>query len=224
MKTSEFFGKLRSSYLWGNIAAMAVVLVLVCWGVQLALDIYTHHGEEVIIPNVKHKSFEDACHIMENAGLEVVVTDTGYVKALGPDCILEQSPAAGEKVKTGHIIYVTVNATHSPTISLPDVIDNSSLRDAMAKLTSMGFKLTQPEFVTGEKDWVYGIVADGKPRQTGDKISVDTPVTIQVGNGQVGSSDDIDFVDGGGDDVLFEDGGDVDEFQVVTGPMEENAE
>ena len=68
---------------------MAVVLVLACWGVQLALDIYTHHGEEVIIPNVKHKSFEDACHIMENAGLEVVVTDTGYVKALGPDCILE---------------------------------------------------------------------------------------------------------------------------------------
>ena len=224
MKTSEFFGKLRSSYLWGNIAAMAVVLVLACWGVQLALDIYTHHGEEVIIPNVKHKSFEDARHIMENAGLEVVVTDTGYVKALGPDCILEQSPAAGEKVKTGHIIYVTVNATHSPTISLPDVIDNSSLRDAMAKLTSMGFKLTQPEFVTGEKDWVYGIVADGKPTHTGDKISVDTPVTIQVGNGQVGSSDDIDFVDGGGDDVLFEDGGDVDEFQVVTGPMEENAE
>lgn len=224
MKTSEFFGKLRSSYLWGNIAAMAVVLVLACWGVQLALDIYTHHGEEVIIPNVKHKSFEDARHIMENAGLEVVVTDTGYVKALGPDCILEQSPAAGEKVKTGHIIYVTVNATHSPTISLPDVIDNSSLRDAMAKLTSMGFKLTQPEFVTGEKDWVYGIVAGGKPKQTGDKISVDTPVTIQVGNGQVGSSDDIDFVDGGGDDVLFEDGGDVDEFQVVTGPREENAE
>lgn len=224
MKTSEFFGKLRSSYLWGNIAAMAVVLVLACWGVQLALDIYTHHGEEVIIPNVKHKSFEDARHIMENAGLEVVVTDTGYVKALGPDCILEQSPAAGEKVKTGHIIYVTVNATHSPTISLPDVIDNSSLRDAMAKLTSMGFKLTQPEFVTGEKDWVYGIVAGGKPKQTGDKISVDTPVTIQVGNGQVGSSDDIDFVDGGGDDVLFEDGGDVDEFQVVTGPMDENAE
>ena len=224
MKTSEFFGKLRSSYLWGNIAAMAVVLVLACWGVQLALDIYTHHGEEVVIPNVKHKSFEDARHIMENAGLEVVVTDTGYVKALGPDCILEQSPAAGEKVKTGHIIYVTVNATHSPTISLPDVIDNSSLRDAMAKLTSMGFKLTQPEFVTGEKDWVYGIVAGGKPKQTGDKISVDTPVTIQVGNGQVGSSDDIDFVDGGGDDVLFEDGGDVDEFQVVTGPMEENAE
>ena len=40
----------------------------------------------------------------------------------------------------------------------------------------------------------------------------------------MGSSDDIDFVDGGGDDVLFEDGGDVDEFQVVTGPMEENAE
>ena len=226
MKTSEFFGKLRSSYLWGNIAAMAVVVVLACWGVQLALDIYTHHGEEIAIPDVRHKTFSDASHIMGDAGLEVVVTDTGYVKTLPPDCILEQSPAPGEKVKSGHIIYVTVNATHSPTIALPDIIDNSSLRDAMAKLTAMGFKLTQPEFVPGEKDWVYGIVVGGRQRQTGDRISVDDPVTIQVGNGQVSSDDDIDMIDAGTDtgmetgneDGFVDESGDVDEFHEVTEP------
>ena len=215
MKTSEFFGKLRSSYLWGNIAAMAVVLVLACWGVQLALDIYTHHGEEVIIPNVKHKSFEDARHIMENAGLEVVVTDTGYVKALGPDCILEQSPAAGEKVKTGHIIYVTVNATHSPTISLPDVIDNSSLREAMARLSAMGFRLGTPQRVPGEKDWVYGITVHGRHVSAGDRVAVDDPIVVQAGSGMVDEADSINFIDPFDEN---ESAGEVDEFEEVKAP------
>ena len=142
MKTSEFFGKLKSTYFWGNILAMIIVVAGVCWGTSFAIDIYTHHGESV-------------------------VSDTGYVKSLPPDCILEQSPAAGSHVKTGHVIYVIVNASRSPEISLPDIIDNSSLREAMAKLTAMGFKLTQPQFVPGEKDWVVGVVAGTRQLQAG---------------------------------------------------------
>ena len=138
---------------------MIIVVAGVCWGTSFAIDIYTHHGESVAIPNIKQKSFADAEHILADAGLSVVVSDTGYVKSLPPDCILEQSPAAGSHVKTGHVIYVIVNASRSPEISLPDIIDNSSLREAMAKLTAMGFKLTQPQFVPGEKDWVVGVVA-----------------------------------------------------------------
>ena len=157
MKTSEFFGKLKSTYFWGNILAMIIVVAGVCWGTSFAIDIYTHHGESVAIPNIKQKSFADAEHILADAGLSIVVSDTGYVKSLPPDCILEQSPAAGSHVKTGHVIYVIVNASRSPEISLPDIIDNSSLREAMAKLTAMGFKLTQPQFVPGEKDWVVGV-------------------------------------------------------------------
>ena len=224
MSIKEFIGKFKSMKLWGNLMAMAMVIVALAIGFKFAVDIYTHHGEAVTIPNLTHKTFENSEHVLSQLGLNIEVSDTGYIKTLPPGCILEQYPAPGERVKPGRTVYVTINATHTPTIALPDVIDNCSLREAMAKLTAMGFKLNPPQFVPGEKDWVYGIVADGKPKQTGDKISVDTPVTIQVGNGQVGNSDDIDFVDGGGDDVLFEDGGDVDEFQVVTGPMEENAE
>lgn len=221
MKTSVFFSKLKSSYFWGNILAMALVVAGVCWGTKLAIDIYTHHGEAIAIPDVRHKSFEDARHILADAGLDIVVSDTGYVKALPPDCILEQSPAAGERVKSGHIIYVIVNASHSPEISLPDIIDNSSLREAMAKLTAMGFKLTQPQFVPGEKDWVYGVLAGNRQLQAGDKVSVDTPITIQVGNGQLSEEDSINFVDHSTDnDEFIDEGGDVDEFHEVTAPEE----
>lgn len=221
MKTSEFFGKLKSMYFWGNILAMIIVVAGVCWGTSFAIDIYTHHGESVAIPNIKQKSFADAEHILADAGLSVVVSDTGYVKSLPPDCILEQSPAAGSHVKTGHVIYVIVNASRSPEISLPDIIDNSSLREAMAKLTAMGFKLTQSQFVPGEKDWVVGVVAGTRQLQAGDKVTVDTPITIQVGNGQLSADDSINFIDNTIESEDFiDEGGDVDDFHEVTGEHE----
>ena len=208
-------------YFWGNILAMIIVVVGVCWGTSFAIDIYTHHGESVAIPNIKQKSFADAEHILADAGLSVVVSDTGYVKSLPPDCILEQSPAAGSHVKTGHVIYVIVNASRSPEISLPDIIDNSSLREAMAKLTAMGFKLTQPQFVPGEKDWVVGVVAGTRQLQAGDKVTVDTPITIQVGNGQLSADDSINFIDNTIESEDFiDEGGDVDDFHEVRGEGE----
>lgn len=218
MKSSDFFGKLTSRYLWGNLAAMLAVIVALCVGVKFGLDAYTHHGEEIPIPDVRHKLFSDAEHIMQNAGLTIVVNDTGYVKTAAPDAILTQSPEPGVKVKSGHIVYVTINSPHTPTISLPDVIDNSSLREAMAKLTAMGFRLGQPQYIPGEKDWVYGITVRGKSVVAGDRIAIDAPLVIQVGNGLRSDADSVDYIDpfGEGDIEMME--GDVDEFEEVTAP------
>ncbi|EFM01292.1 PASTA domain protein [Hoylesella marshii DSM 16973 = JCM 13450] len=221
MKSSEFVGKFKSKYLWGNILAMIGVVLLLGVGAKYGLDLYTHHGEAIAVPALRSKSFADAKKILETMGLEIVVSDTGYVKTLPPDCILEQSPIAGQKVKSGHIIYVTVNALNSPTLTLPDLIDNSSLREAQAKLTAMGFRLGNPQYVAGEKDWVYGIICKGKHLNAGDRVSVEDLLVIQVGNGVRDDADSVDIVD-----PIFEDNhgteqpdnSDVDEFEVVTGP------
>ncbi len=220
MTLSEFVNKFKSGYLWGNLAAMFLVVVLLCVGVKFGIDIYTHHGEAIPIPDVRHKSFRDAERILKDAGLEIEVSDTGFVKTLPPDCILEQSPGAGETVKAGHIIYVTINSDHSPTITIPDVIDNSSLREAMAKLTAMGFKLGTPQYVPGEADWVYGILVKGRHVVAGDKVSTDDTLIIQVGNGQRDASDSVNVIapmDVDGFDVIEGEGkeSDEDNFEVV---------
>ena len=76
---------------------MVAVVFAVSLGVKFGLDIYTHHGEVVQIPNVRHKAFSDAEYLLKQSGLQVVVSDTGYVPGMRPDCILEQSPAPGER-------------------------------------------------------------------------------------------------------------------------------
>lgn len=214
MKQSEFFGKFKSWYLWGNLLAMFMVVLAVGIGVRYGLDVYTHHGESIEIPNVKHRQFADAEQILKNAGLKIEVVDTGYVKSLPANCILEQSPAPGEKVKSGHVITVTINASHSPTITLPDVIDNSSLREAMAKLSAMGFKLGMPQYIAGEKDWVYGILVKGRHVVAGDRISVEETLIIQVGNGLRDGEDSVDYIDPVSSDYGDEEG-DIDDFEEV---------
>ena len=224
MTSSEFINKFKSKYLWGNLGAMFLVLVLLCVGVKFGIDIYTHHGEAIRVPDIRYKNINDATRILDDAGLEIVVSDTGYVRSLPADCILEQTPAFGEVVKSGHIIYVTINSNHSPRITIPDVIDNSSLREAMAKLTAMGFKLGSPEYIPGEEDWVYGILVKGRHVVAGDKVSIDDVLIIQVGNGQRDTTDSFDMVDPvyhENDDVMEGEGDGTesteDNFEVVPG-------
>ena len=223
MTTKEFFNKFKSRSLWLNLAAMCGVVVALLFGAKVGIDIYTHHGEAIPVPDVVHKNYDDAARILDDLGLQIVVTDTGYVKSLPADCILEQSPSVGDRVKGGHVVYVIINSDHSPKIAIPDIIDNCSLREAMAKLTAMGFKLGQPKFISGEQDWVYGIIANGRHVVAGDKVGVEEKLIIEVGNGQRDADEDVDFVDpenGNHDDMEEIDGGydtdgDKDEFEEV---------
>lgn len=217
MSPSEFINKFRSRYLWGNIFAMIAVIAVLIVAVWIGLNIYTKHGEAIAIPDVRHKSMTEARRILEEKGLNVEVTDTGYVKGLAADCVLEQNPASGEMVKSGHTVSLIVNASSTPTITLPDIIQNSSLREATAKLKAMGFKVGQPNFVEGEKDWIYGVTVDGRQVASGDHISVNKTVVLQVGNGLMAESDSVHYVDYYMDraDEPTENNGDVDDFVEV---------
>lgn len=226
MKTKEFFGKFMSGYLLGNLLAMVVVIVLLCFGVKYGLDWYTHHGQGIVVPKVEGMTYMKACALVEQNGLRIMVTDSGYNKRLPANCILAQSPGEGTKVKEGHTIYVTVNSPSSPSFAIPDVVDNSSLREAEAKLMAIGFKLLPPKYVPGEKDWVYGIVSHGRRVSTGDMVSIDSPLTLMVGSGMYDEeNDNIDYLEPGfqqflqsGDDNIVTDDSDIDEFEEVTEP------
>lgn len=192
--------KIKGLYIWCNLLAMAVVAVLIVAGVFWGLDRYTLHGEEVSVPDVREKTVADASHMLESAGLRMEVGDTGYARMLPSGCVLEQLPAAGSKVKSGRLVRVIVNSGRTPTLTIPDVIDNNSYREARAYLTTMGFKVGEPQYVAGERDWVYGIRVRGRNVTAGDKVSVDDVLTIQVGNGTRDEDDDVFFTDGDGPD------------------------
>ncbi len=220
MKSKDFFRKFLDKYLWGNLLAMAVVVVALFLGLKYGLDRYTHHGEEIPVPDVRGMGFASAKALLEGDGLRVEVGDTGYNKRMPADCVLLQNPAGGAKVKSGHMIYVTVNSKSTPTLTIPDIVDNSSVREAEARLRAMGFRMLDPKPVAGEKDWVYGITAGGRRVSMGDRVPIDVPLQLQVGSGMYDDDNmEIDYVESDYGGMESE----IDEFEVVTGPPADEA-
>ena len=215
MNVKEFFDNLFSRYLLYHLLGMLVTITVLCLCIGFGLDIYTHHGEIIEVPNLHGMSYEKACRLLEEKGLIVEVGDSGYNKKLPANSILAQTPDPGLFVKEGRIVYVTVNSPSSPTFAIPDIIDNASVREAQAKLTAMGFKLNAPQLVEGEKDWVYGILCNGRRVSNGDRVSIESSLTLMVGKG---TQEYLDMM-GVGDEysTATENGeGEVDEFVEVT--------
>ena len=210
MEAKEFFGKFCSKFLIGNLLAMLLVAIALLLGVKYGLDWYTHHGEGIKVPKVEGMLYANAHSLITEDGLNIVVSDSGYNKRLPANCILSQNPGAGTMVKSGHTIYVTVNSPSSPSFAIPDVVDNSSYREAEARLMALGFKLTPPQLVDGEKDWVYGILCRGRRVSSGDHMSIEDPLTLIIGSGSYESDEDIDYVE---PEYQMMQSGDVDEFE-----------
>lgn len=179
----EFFSFKNNRFFWLNLIAMVVVIVAAAWGTLQWLDSYTRHGEAVVVPDVKGMKLRLAENELGKQSLKSIVIDSSYVKGIAPGAVLEQNPAGGAKVKSGRTVYLTVNTGSTPQVVIPDIMDNSSLRQAEAKLRALGFKMTEPEYISGEKDWVYSIQYRGRDLKAGDKIPREAVLTLTVGDG-----------------------------------------
>lgn len=196
MTIKEFFSFKANRFFWVNIIAMVVVGVLIVFGALKGLDIYTRHGQAVVVPDVKGMSVSEAEKMFRDQGLTYVVSDSNYVKNKPSGIILDLNPSVGQKVKEGRTIYLTINTLSTPLCVVPDVADNSSVRQAQAKLMAAGFKLTENRMVSGEKDWVYGVIYQGHQLQIGDKAPIGATLTLMVGDGvQSAGADSVDMVE-----------------------------
>ena len=181
----DFFSFKKNRAFWLNLIAMPIVVLAIIFGVLHWLDDYTHHGQSIIVPNVKGLPFKQAEAEFNKKNLKAVVIDSNFVKGMPAGAVLEQKPSSGAKVKTGRTVYLTINTAEMPRVAIPDIIDNSSYRQAEARLRALGFKLTAPEIISGEKDWVYAVKYMEKELTNGEKIPRESVLTLVIGNDEI---------------------------------------
>lgn len=181
----DFFSFKKNRAFWLNLIAMPVVVIAVILGVLHWLDDYTHHGQSIIVPNVKGLPLKQAEAEFTKKNLKTVVVDSNFVKGMPAGAVLEQKPSSGAKVKTGRTVYLTINTAEMPKVAIPDIIDNSSYRQAEARLRALGFKLTAPEIISGEKDWVYAVKYLEKELTNGEKIPREAVLTLIIGDDEI---------------------------------------
>ena len=160
---------------------VVVLVFIVLWG----LNVYTHHNEAVLVPDVKGLKMEDATPFFINKSLRYVVVDSVYNQSVPPGHIVETTPKAGTKVKVNRIIFITTNAVGLKKISVPDVIDQSQ-RQALFRLKAEGFTNVSVEYIPAAfKDLVIGLKLDGKQLPEGEKVPSNAHLVLEVSSGSV---------------------------------------
>lgn len=183
MTFKELYSKFTSRLVWGNLLAMASLTCLLVVGLLIFLDFYTLHGETVTVPDVTGQLSTVAERKLEALGLRVEVTDTGHVTTLPSGVILAQNIEPGTEVKVRRLIRLTINSSAATKLVFPNDVVDGSLHYAMRKLEVLGFKLGAVHRVEGDLNLVISAQVNGREVRPGDRISVDSPITLIVGNG-----------------------------------------
>ena len=173
-----------------NAIAMTVVVVAIPYMVLTWLDSYTHHGQSYAVPDVCGMQLEDAKQLLRENRLDLEIVDYKYKKGAAENEVVEQSPAANSKVKEGRKIMLTMSSSNKPMAIIPAVIDNSSLREASARLKSSGFSVVGTERVNGEKEWVYAVKYEGRKLSNGESVPKGAGLVIVIGTGDDEDADE----------------------------------
>lgn len=180
----------NAKILLANAAAIVVAVIAIIVATMSWLNTYTHHGDSVVVPDVKGMSIENAISTFKSHDLIGIVSDSIYAKNKPLGTVLDSNPTIGSSVKRNRVIRLTINSQSIPLVRLPDLINNSSYRQAELQLTNAGFKLTEPELISGEQDWIYGIRYQGRILENNDKVQEGATLTLVVGNGNGELSND----------------------------------
>ena len=198
-KTSpaEKNGKKTWQTLLLNLLLALTIIVLILLGLWFWLRSYTHHGEEINVPNLVGLYMPEAEPIAQTAGMVLIVTDSTFTNDVPLGAIAEQTPPADSHAKQDRPLYVVVNASCKRQVVLPDVHD-LSYRQATATLRSMGIRVSEDyEWEPSEyKDLVLDVKYNGESLPAGARVDEGAEVTLVVGFGKGTEMTDVPNVVG----------------------------
>ena len=165
---------------------MALALVALGYIALLFIDVFTSHGQQVQVPDVRNMPLEKAVEILEDAGLRWEISDsTTFYENYKPGSVIDQDPKAKSYIKKIRIIYLSVNAMHAPIIPLPKLVELPG-RQGMATLKAMGFKHVTRDSIESEMSGlILEVTVDGHHVAPGSPVSVNSQIKITVGDGSI---------------------------------------
>jgi eukaryotic-like serine/threonine-protein kinase len=168
---------------WWNLLAIIVICLILLFAFILFLSIYTRHNHTVKVPSVKGMDIGAASHMLASQGFEVSVEDSAYRDNLPKLSVVWQSPEAGDEVKSGRTVYLTVNQVVPPMIEMPNLL-GLQFKFAESSLGGYGLKLGdttyKPDFA---RNTVLDMLVNGQSTKAGTKIPVGTVVSLVLGQG-----------------------------------------
>ncbi len=176
---SALLSLLKDSRLYIALLTLIALGVLTIFLIdRVIMPSYTNYNQGVTVPDITKISVEDASHLLSESGLRYEVIDRRANEAFPPDYVLDQSPKGNAIVKPNRKIYLTVNASVTPTATVPEVV-NLSLRNATIQLVSHGLELGNVDYASSR--FQSSVLNQSIP--PGTTVRRGTPVNLIVSDG-----------------------------------------
>lgn len=172
---------LKKDSLLTHLLIMAGVSLLLIVLLIFGLDLYTHHGETVKVPDLRGKTLAEMQRILDDVGLEYEINDSTYSNTAIPGTVREVVPAPGSEVKSGRIIFIAINGFHQRLQTIP-IYKDQSARQILSLLKGLGFESVEQRVVAGRYSGsvVKLETADGKLVEAGTQLRIDTKLILFV--------------------------------------------
>lgn len=165
----------------GNLIAIGLTAVLLIVITLFALNVYTRHGQNIVVPDLNGLQADEAEAILRSKGLDMLIIDSIYKLDAVPGGVIDQTPKAGNNVKSGRDIYVTIHAYSPQKISIPNLTDYSA-RQAISLLQSIGFSDIEIEEVPAEySGLVLSVLYKGRPLIADEQVPAGSRLRLRVG-------------------------------------------
>lgn len=169
-----------------NLALMLIAFIAFVYIALLFVDVFTSHGQERKVPDVRNMPLAQAISVLEDAGFKWDISDsTNYDESHRPGMVLDQDPQANSQVKAIRTIYLKVNAMHARIVSFPK-IHEVSIRQGLATLRAIGFKNIEVDSVASPyKGLILQVKVNGRQIAPNTNVSINSMIRLTVGDGSI---------------------------------------
>ena len=175
---------LKSKIFIRTIILMGIIVIALIFGLKAMMSVTTNHDQKILVPDLKKMSLSDTETTLSNLNLNFVIQDSAsYNPDYPPKSVIDQDPEAGDFVKDGRKIYLTLNPTSYKKIAMPDLL-NKTKRQVETHLKSIGFKIGKYQYIPDlGKDVVRKMKYKGKELEMGDLVPKNSLIDLVLGDG-----------------------------------------
>ena len=178
-----------------NVGISLLVVVLIFMSTFYGLNLLTHHGESLSVPDFRGMSIKQVKKVAADHDLKIKVIDSVYNAPGKIGSVAAQIPPPDFKVKEGRTILLTIKIKPKK-IKMPD-LTNISLIQAKADMEIYGFKIGKisykPDVATDDvlEQWYQG-----KPIEPGTPIETGATIDLVLGLGDEGQISTVPYLIG----------------------------
>jgi len=166
-----------------HIGLSILAIIVLLFVVFQLLNILTHHGEGLSVPDFTGKTLSEAIQTAEQSDLQIEVSDSVFNAPGKKGTVIAQNPSPDFKVKKGRTIHVQIKTFNPERINMPD-FTGVSLIQAKADIETYGLKIGKLKYVPDiATNNVLEQMYRGRPIAPGTKIEKNSRIDLVLGMG-----------------------------------------